>query len=178
MPEPDVAPLQESVTFKEKEIGISAAYDLSLLPNDEQTQVLDEYKETGAEAIRQATAKFHPSSVPAVVPPAEKVAPKVEAESATLPKVATPPPPEEHEQHTINPAHANEAQRDILLNLGKEAVRDFCKAADHEHQVRVAEQIEAYTNVATAFGIRDYEEEIHSIPEYKSKYGIDAKEGA
>ena len=40
-----------------------------------------------------------------------------------------------------------------LLDLGREAIRDFCKAADHEHQVRVAERVEAYTNVAVAFDI-------------------------
>ena len=164
--------------FKEEEIGISAAYDLSLLPKDEQTQVLDEYKENGAEAIRQATAKFHPTAIPAAAPPVEKVAPRADEKPAPLPKAATPPPPVEREQRIINPAQANEAQRMILLDLGKEAVREFCKAADHEHQVRVAERIEAYTNVAVALDIHSYEEEIHSVPEYKSKYGIDAKEGA
>jgi len=45
-------------------------------------------------------------------------------------------------------------------------------ADDHEQQVRIAERIEAYTNVAVAFGIHGYEEKIHSIPEYMSKYGI------
>jgi len=45
----------------------------------------------------------------------------------------------------------------------------------------IAERIEAYTNIAVAFDIHGYEEEIHSIPEYKSKYGVNAvnaKEGA
>jgi len=47
--------------FKDEEIGISTAYDLSLLPKYEQAQALEGYKESGPEAIKEATAKLYPA---------------------------------------------------------------------------------------------------------------------
>ena len=163
--------------FKEEEIGISSAYDLSLLPKDEQVQVLEEYKETGAEAIRQATAKLYPSRQTAI-PPVEQAAPTVARKLPPTPIAPQPEPPVENEQPSADMIQANDAQRKVLLDFGKEAVRDFCMTDDHEQHARIAERIEAYMNVAAVFGIDDYEKEIHSIPEYKSKYGADAREVA
>ena len=54
------------------------------LPKDEQTQVLDEYKENGAEAIRQAPAKFHPTAIPAPAPSVEKMASKADEKPAPI----------------------------------------------------------------------------------------------
>ena len=175
--------------FKEEEIGISTAYDLSLLPKDEQVQVLEVYKETGVDAIKEATAKFYPPLKLAAKQPVEQAAPAAQeaAPMVSMTKEETAPPspmeaqpmdqapavedappqsPVAHEQPAVDPAQANEAQRNVLLDFGKEAVREFCKTDDYDQQVRIAERIEAYTNVAVAFGIHDYEEEIHSIPEY------------
>jgi ParB family chromosome partitioning protein len=161
--------------FKEEGIGISTAYDLSLLPKDEQAQVLEEYKETGAEAIQQATAKLYPAKQTAK-PPVDPAAPVTE-KSPPAPIATQPQPPVEYEQPTADMIQANDAQRSVLLDFGKEAVREFCLTDNHEQQVRIAERIEAYMNVAVAFGLHDFEEEIHTIPEYKSKYGVNAEQG-
>jgi ParB-like chromosome segregation protein Spo0J len=193
--------------FKDEEIGISTAYDLSLLPKGEQAQALEGYKETGVGAIREATAKLYPA--PAVKQPVKQAAPTVNGEAppavkdeasptsravaphtpigqaAPIEKEQEPPQapvtPAAQERNTVmlRPTQANDAQREVLITFGKDAVRDFCKADDdnREQQIRIAERIEAYTDIATAFGIRDYAEEIHSIPEYVNKCNADTKEG-
>jgi len=185
--------------FKDEEIGISTAYDLSLLPKDEQAQALEGYKEAGAETIKEATAKLYPAfrlagsqpvaqaapaadeavstPIAALSQPPVRQAPTVVKDTTPVPKAISPQPPVINERPPVDPAQANEAQREILLDLGKDAVREYCMTDDHEQQVRFARRIEAFTDVAVAFGIRDYEDIIHSIPEYINKYRSDANEG-
>lgn len=186
--------------FKDENIGISAAYDLSLLPQDEQEAALDDYKETGAEAIRAATAKLRPAAQPTpVVPEASEkndtpepvtAAPKDEPQQQEPPQAVTEPEempkPESLYKRLLTfpdtPLRVSAAQCMGLVELGKQAVQEFCSANmdDREQVVSCATKIETITMIAAEFGLdyQGFEEEIHDIPEYIEKYGSTDKEGA
>jgi ParB-like chromosome segregation protein Spo0J len=145
--------------FAQDKIGITAAYDLAVLPQDEQERILAEYRETGPEAIRKATVKASTAAA-VVTPPAEQSKPTAPDVQRTVP-AAPPRSPVESEPRTADPARANKVQRALLIDFGKEAVQDLAKAEDEEQRARITGCIEAFAAVAGAFGIHDYDAEIH-----------------
>ena len=146
--------------LKSQDIGIRAAYELSTLSKDEQAQVLEEYKETGTEAIRKATTKETASQ--AIKKNAEQENQHMASEPLTISSPEQPNQTVERERRTVEPSRANKAQRAILIDFGKEAVRDLYKAKDGEQRAKITGVIEAFTAVADAFGIHDYDAEIHA----------------
>jgi ParB family chromosome partitioning protein len=154
--------------FEKGEIGITAAYDIAILPQEEQAKVLEEYKEVGPEAIRKVTVKQNQPTVPD-----EKGSDENDALPNEQDDAATNEQKEEPKHHTVenekrtdDPARANKVQRALVIAFGKEAVRDLFMAEGDEQRTRITGVIEAFTAVAGAFGIHDYDKEIHSITEY------------
>jgi len=150
--------------FKKEEIGIRAAYDLAVLPKDEQVQVLAEYKEAGTEAIRKATQKTLSQKEESTWPDGQAV-PTVKEETPQAPRAEQDNPPVGNEKRAAEPTRANKAQRNVLIGFGRGAVRELFMTSESEELARIKGAIKAMTDIASAFGIRDYDAKIHSISE-------------
>ena len=160
--------------FKNEKIGITVAYDIAKLQQSEQEKLLVDYKEIGSEAIRRITEKDciqeEDSAQPVnqyvraaddVPTPAVQMSTKQEA-THWEPKAVTRKPHDENETRTADLLKANKAQRDALLDFGKEAVRELNKTEDKEKRAEILGAINAFIDVASAFGIGGYSEEINA----------------
>ena len=79
--------------MREKRLGISAAYELSGLPEEQQKQAFTEYREKGGFTVDDVKQRKEPKGTATPPPPPESPAPR--AQAAQQAPASPPPPPDE-----------------------------------------------------------------------------------
>ena len=156
--------------FKSNEIGITAAYDLAALPQSIQGKIYMESTAIGSEALQKTVGnilqRFTEQKTPDVLPlPGNNQDIQyVSKAPATTGIIAS-------EKRPIDQLKANKAQRNALIDFGKEAVQNLYNAVDMEEKAIAESALKVLSDIAGAFGVNGYDALIRAVPVHTENNG-------